>query len=106
MCNLLSSYSEKTLPVFSTMKRNSHEEVNVLETKLFLLRKSVAGRFRDCCIIGFINRIYCSRLFWKMSNYLFVLPEQIRNYKCGLQLHPEMKLILIEYSSIEFVTTH
>jgi len=41
-----------------------------------------------------------------MSYHLFVLPEQIRNYKCGLQLHPEMKLMLIEYSSIEFVKTH
>jgi len=88
------------------MKHDSHEEVNVLETKLFLLRKSVAGRFKDCCITGYINHIYCSRFFCKMSYHLFVPPEQIRNCKCGLQLRPEMKLMLIEYSSIEFVKTH
>jgi len=28
------------------MKRDSHEELNTLETKLFLLRKSVAGRLK------------------------------------------------------------
>jgi len=88
------------------MKHDSHEEVDAFETKLFLLRKSVAARFKDCCIIGFINRIYCSRLFCKMSYHLFVLPNKYINYKCGLQLHPEMKLMLIEYSSIEFVKTH
>jgi len=73
------------------MEHDSHEEVNALETKWFLLRKSVAGRFKDCCIIGFINHIYYSSLFCKMSYYLFVLPEQIRNYKYGLQLHPEIE---------------
>jgi len=43
-CNLLSYYFEKVLPLFSTMKHDSQEEINTLETKLFLLQKSVAGR--------------------------------------------------------------
>jgi len=93
------------LPVFSTMKHDSHEEVNVLEKNCFTAEIS-SRKVKDCCIIWFINHIYCSRLFCKMSYHLFVLPEQIRNYKCGLQLHPEMKLMLIEYSSIEFVKIH
>jgi len=65
----------------------------------------ISSKVKVCWIIGFINHIYCSRLFCKMSYHLLVLPEQIRNYKCGLQLHPEMKLMLIEYSCIDFVKT-
>jgi hypothetical protein len=50
------------------MKHDSHEEVNALETKLFLLRESVAGRLKIVVLLGSYTAAGC---FVKCIIYLY-----------------------------------